>query len=141
MRAKAFFLRVLQAEHNLDLLRKQREHWEDMSAKLGGVSDVKIQVTEMRSPTEDAAVHLADLLQEIDEQEKKYLEIVKEARWVIEQIPQERFREVLTLRYICRHSWKTIWDEMDYRSEKSALHVHGYALKAAEKILQKMSTN
>jgi hypothetical protein len=94
----------------------------------------------MHSPTEDVALHLADLGHDLDEEEAKYTAIVKEAKWVIEQIHQERFREVLTLRYICGHSWKTIRDEMDYAGEKSVYKVHGWALLEAGKILLAMDT-
>jgi len=138
MNAKTYFERVHQAEKRLYLIRRQREHWAEMATKLSGVSDVKIQTTEVRHPTEDAAIHLADLHRELDEEEKKYVAIVQEAKRVIEQIPQERFREVLTLRYLCGHSWKTIWDEMDYAGQKSVFRVHGWALQAAQKILDRI---
>ena len=140
MNAKSYFERVRMAEKKLYLIRRQREHWEEMATRMSGTSEVKIRSTNMHSPTEDVALHLADLGHDLDEEEAKYTAIVKEAKWVIEQIHQERFREVLTLRYICGHSWKTIRDEMDYAGEKSVYKVHGWALLEAGKILRVMDT-
>lgn len=126
----------MDAEKRLYAIRKQREHWADIAAKMGGVSDVRVQVTDQRSPTEEAAVHLADLTAELDDEERKYVQIVQDAKEVIAKIPQERFRTVLTLRYICGHSWLTIWDEMEYTGRNSVYKVHGYALRAAQRYIE-----
>lgn len=132
MTAKEFFERVLDAEKRLYLIRQKRAHWEEMATRMSGISDVKIRSTDMHSPTEDAATRLADLSRELDEEEARYTALVQEAQKVIDHLPQEKFRQVLTLRYLCGHSWKTIWDEMDYHGEKSVYRVHGWALQAAQ---------
>ena len=62
--------------------------------------------------------------------------LVRQAQDVIRQIPQARFREVLTLRYLCGHTWRTISDEMDYADGKSVFRVHGWALQAADAVLK-----
>lgn len=135
MSAKEFFEQVRQAERELYLIRRKQAHWEEVATRLSGVSEVHIRSTDMHSPTEMAGVNLADLDSQMQEEAQRYLEIERKARWVIDHIPQQRFREVLTLRYICCHSWKTISDEMEYQDEKSVYRVHGWALQAAEKIL------
>lgn len=137
MNAKEYFERVAGAERRLYLIRKQREHWEDMVSKLSSVSDIKIRSTNIHSPTEEAAEHLVDLTRDLEAEEARYTALVREAKEVIDKIPQERFRTVLTLRYICGHSWRTIWDEMDYTGSKSVYKVHGYALREAQKWIPK----
>ena len=136
MRAKEYFERVRQAEKELWLIQKKKAHWAEMVTRMSGNSEVYIRTLEKRSPTENAAVHLADLGAELEQEEREYLRVDREARELIAKIPQPRFREVLTLRYICGHSWKTVRDEMDYEGEKSVFKVHGWALLAAEKILK-----
>lgn len=135
MTAKIYFERVRQAEKRLRMIAKQREHWEEMATRMSGTSEVKIRSTDMHSPTEDVATRLVDLGRELDAEEAKYLEIVREAKRIIDRIPQDKFREILTLRYICGHSWKIIQDEMDYTGEKTVYRVHGWALQEAAKMI------
>ena len=141
MTVRQYFERVRQAERELWLIQKKREHWEDIASRMSGSSEVYVRSIEKRSQVENVAVHLVDLVDDLAEEEQKYARIDREAREVIAQIPQPRFREVLTLRYICGHSWKTIRDEMDYVGEKSVYKVHGWALLEAGKILRKLIPN
>ena len=139
MTAKEFFQSVLDAEKELYQIRKQREHTVEMATKMGGKSDIRVQVSGQRSQVEDAAVRLADLADRLDAQEKKLVERIQRAEKIISRIPQAKFREVLRLRYLCGHSWRTISDEMDYTHPNSVYTVHGYALEAAEKVIKALS--
>lgn len=138
MQAKAYFEAVRGAERQLWLIRQQQRHAMEMATKLGGQSEVHVRSPSVRSQVETAAIRLADLDSDMQRDVQRYMELVKEARRIIRQIPQEKFREVLTLRYLCGHSWRTISDEMDYNGEKSVYRVHGYALAAAQKIISQV---
>ena len=140
MTTREYFERVREAERELWRIQRQREHWEEMATRLSGMGETAIRSTDIRSPTETAGIHLADLSRDLDEDERRYTEIVREARALIAKIQQSKFREVLTLRYICCHGWKRISEEMQYTGEKSVYVVHGWALKAAEQYLPENST-
>jgi len=137
MTVKQYFESVRQAERELKLIRRQQEHALELGTRLGGAgSETHIRSPGVRSPVETAGIRLADLDTELQSEAERYLALVAEARALISKIPQERFREVLTLRYICGHSWRTVSDDMDYADSKSVFRVHGYALKAAEKYFE-----
>lgn len=108
----------------------------DIATRLSGQSETHIRSPGQRSRVENAAVRIADLDAAMLADIQRYTALVDQARRIIAQIPQPKFREVLTLRYLCGHSWKTISDELDYADEKSVFRVHGFALLAAEKIFQ-----
>jgi hypothetical protein len=139
MTAKEFFAEVTKAEHELYLIRKRQEHAIDMATRLGGMSEVRIRSTGQRSAVESAAVNLADLSEEMIKEAEKYQALIRKAEKVISKIPQSKFRDVLHLRYLCGHTWRTISDEMDYSNPKSVYTVHGYALAAAEKVLKTLT--
>ena len=128
--------RVRQAETELKLINKKRQHYHELATSIG------VKLTGMPggqkggSMVETGAVALVDLLADLDKKESEYVQIVKSADELISKLKQEKFRKVLTLRYITGCSWKTIRDEMDYADEKSVFRCHGYALKELQKLLR-----
>lgn len=136
MTIKEFFRQVREAERELYLIRRQQEHIRDMAVSLRGMSRNGIRSPSRRSRVEDASVRIADLETALNERAMAYNELVERAQRIIDQIPQVKFREVLTLRYLCGHSWRTVSDEMDFEDPKSVYRVHGLALMAAKKIFE-----
>lgn len=132
---KAYLTAVRDAERQLWMIARKREHYQAMAIRMGGMSEVHVRSSDQHSAVESAAVHLADLEADLDAAEQHYAALVREAEELIQQIPQEPYRMVLTLRYILGHSWRTISDEMDYKDPKSVFRAHGWALKEAQKVL------
>lgn len=139
MTAKEFFLSVRDAERELYQIRQQKQHTLEMATGKGGMSEVRIRSTGQHSAVENAAVRLADIADRLDEEEKRLVRLIEKAEKIISKIPQAKFREVLRLRYLCGHSWRTVSDEMDYSNPKSVYTVHGYALAAAEKVIRTLT--
>ena len=139
MDARTLFHSVRDAERALWMIRQQREHIREMSTKIcGSGGDARIRNPNKRSYVEQAACRLADLDMELYQETEKYATLVHEAREIIKKIPKPKLREVLTLRYLCGHSWRTISDEMEYADEKSVYRAHGYALLEADRIITKI---
>ncbi len=137
MRAKEFFLSVRDAEHKVkSLRRRQRQYWE-MACSIGGMSETNIRSVSSRSRTETAALRLVDVGDQIADEAERYVSLIEQAEAVIRQIEKPRYRQVLELRYLCGLSWRTVSDEMGYRGLKSVYQTHGWALAAAQKILDK----
>ncbi|MBP5478707.1 MAG: DUF1492 domain-containing protein [Bacteroidaceae bacterium] len=135
MTAREYMARVRKAETELKLIADKKLHYAELATSIG------VKLTGMphgggnTSKVETSAVGIVDLMSELEKKEKEYIAFVKEAEALIEKLPQEKFRMVLVLRYICGHSWKLIRDEMDYADEKSVFRCHGYALKALQRIM------
>ena len=82
-----------------------------------------------------------DATRALEAQANEYLQTIRKAEAVIAKIPQERYREILNYRYLCGWSWRSISDELRYSDEKSVYRAHGYALEAAQEILDKVKAN
>lgn len=135
MTAKEYMNRVRIAEEMLKLVAEKKRHYQELATSIG------VKLTGMphgggnTSKVETSAIGIADLQAKLEREEKKYVTLVTEAEELINRLPQDRFRQLLTLRYLCGHSWKLIRDEMDYADEKSVFRCHGYALKALQEIM------
>lgn len=135
MTSKEYMNRVRIAEEMLKIVAAKKRHYQELATSIG------VKLTGMphgggnTSKVETSAVGIADLQAKLEREEAKYVKLVTEAEELINRLPQDRFRQLLTLRYLCNHSWKTIRDEMDYADEKSVFRCHGYALKALQEIM------
>jgi hypothetical protein len=64
--------------------------------------------------------------------------IISRAERVIKQIPQEKYRQILEYKYLCGKSFRWISDELDYTDPNSIYRAHGWALKEAQKVLNRL---
>ena len=128
-------MRVRASEMEMRVLAAKKRHYEDM-----GFS-ITTQLTGMPgsgqrgiSRVELAAVGMVDVLADLQAQIEKHAKIIHEAENLIARIPQEKYRQLLTLRYLAGMSWPSISDEMGYRDKNSVYRAHGYALIEAGKV-------
>ena len=101
MKAKDYFRRVLRAESELKLLREKVRHYEELGLTITSNTSAVGGHHQGASRVELAAVGAVDATRSLDEQIKYYTGVVARAEQVIRQIPQEKYRQILTLRYIC----------------------------------------
>jgi len=136
MTAKEFLSKVLKAEHELEIIAEKKRHYNDLICSIGANTGKAVILKPTgASKTETAAVGLVFLNERLLQKEKEYAALVMKAEELIDKLPQDKFRKVLTYRYLCKDSWKTIRDKMDYKDEKSALRCHGYALREFQKLM------
>ena len=136
MTAKEMMTRVHRAEQELLVLNAKKRHYEDLMMSIGAnTGKAVIGKPSGVSKTETAAIGLVFLMDQIEAKIKEFTQIVVNAEAMIEKLPQDNFRKVLTLRYICDWSWKSIRDELGYKDEKSVYRCHGYALKELQKLM------
>lgn len=126
---------VRDAEHKIKSLRARREHYREMACGIAGMSETQIRTVDNRSRTETAALRLITVEEQLGEEAEQYTALIELAEALIRRIPQRRYRQVLELRYLQCLSWRTVSDEMDYADPKSVFRVHGWALAAAQKLL------
>lgn len=128
-------MRVRSAEREMRLLAAKKRHFEDV-----GFS-ITTRITGMpgsgqrgASKVEMAAVGMVDVMAQLQKQIDEYARIIQDAENLIARIPQEKYRQLLTLRYLAGMSWPSISDEMGYRDRNSVYRAHGYALIEAKKV-------
>ena len=139
MKAKAYFLQVLAAEKELKLIRAKIRHYEDIGLSITGGSMDSPVVSHSRgsSRVEAAAMGIFDATRALEARAEEYVILIRRAEQMVSKIAQERYREILTFRYLCGWSWRSISDELGYKDEKSVYRAHGYALAEAQKIIDK----
>ncbi len=136
MTAKEFLLSVQRAERELKLISDKRRHYEDLINAIGShMSMAVVQTSGNSSKTETAAIGLVEYTEILVKKEQEYVALIQKAEELIGKIKQDKFREILTKRYFCGKSWKTIRDEMNYKDEKSVFRCHGYALRELQKVM------
>ena len=89
------------------------------------------------SRVEAAAMGIFDATAELEKQAAEFLAIVRNAEALIARIPQDKYRQILTLRYLAGWSFRSISDELRYEDPKSVYRAHGWALSEAQKVLNK----
>ena len=140
MKAKDYFRRVLAAEIELKMIRAKIRHYQDIGYSItGGTMDSPV-VSHSRgaSKVESAAMGIFDATRALEDQMKEYLSVIREAERIVSQVPQMKYREILTLRYMAGWSFRSISDELKYEDPKSIYKAHGYALAAAQQIIDKI---
>ena len=63
---------------------------------------------------------------------------MRRAEKLIEKVPQENYRRILTLRYMCGMSFPGISDEMRYTDRNSVYRAHGWALVEFGKVMEEV---
>lgn len=139
MRAKDYFRNVLRAEKELKLLRAKIRHYEDIGYSITGGSIDSPVVSHSRgsSRVEAAAMGIFDTTIALEQQAQEYVQLIKKAEALIARIPQEKYRQILTLRYLAGWSFRSISDELNYSDPNSIYRAHGWALREAQKALNK----
>ena len=136
MRAKKFMEQVREAAAEIRILNLRRAQYLELG------TGISVNLTGMphnpnvSSRVENAAVGMADVLTRLDVKIAEYSALISQAEDLIEKIPQQRFREVLTLKYVVGlKTWKEISEKMGYSDKDSAQRVHGYALNALQRLM------
>ena len=139
MKAKDYFRQIRSIERELKLLRARIRHFNDIGLSItGGTMDSPV-VSHSRgsSRVETAAIGLYEAKFALERQAEEYVIRIREAEQMVGFLANERYRQILTLRYLADWTWKSISDELGYRDPKSVYKAHGYALNAVQEILDK----
>ena len=137
MTAKEFFRQVRRAERELKIIKAKLEHYEDLGFSLGGAVGVIGNKQKGSSRVEMAAIGKVDVLRDLVDQQKEYMGIIARAEDIIRQVPQEKYRLILTYMYLLGKSPKWISDELEYNDPNSVYRAKGWALWEAQQIMNK----
>jgi len=136
VKAKQFFMRARSAEQDIRRLERMIDHYSSVgasiSSKWGGIGGGK---GNNQSKVETAAVGIITAEQGILSELTRYRQIVAEAENVISRIPQDRFRQILTLHYLAGMTLADVSRTLNYKHTENLYRAHGWALGAAQKII------
>ena len=125
------------AERELKSLKARLAHYEDLGLNITShMSDTPGSHKNTASRVETAAVGMLDTLKAIQAKIGAYTVIIGDAEKMIAKIPQERYRQLLTLRYLAGMSLRSVGDELGYKDRNSVYRAHGWALLEMEQVLQ-----
>lgn len=135
MKAKEYFQQVAAAERKLRILQAKLRHYEDLGLTITSHAGAVGGHQAGLSRVELAAIGMVDSERYLTDQISGYLKQIKEAEAIIDRIPQEKYRQILTYRYLCGWSLSSISDELRYQDPNSIYRAHGWALAEAQRIL------
>ena len=136
MTAKEYFQGIYQAESELKSLRARLAHYEDLGLTITSDTSAVGGHQAGTSRVELAAVGMVDSMRALQDRISSYAARITEAEELINSIPQEKYRQILTYRYLCGWSFKSISDELRYTDPNSIYRAHGWALSEAQKIMR-----
>ena len=139
MKARDYFRQIRAAEKELKLIRAKIRHYNDIGLSITGGSMDSPVVSHSRgsSRVETAAIGIFETTRALEAQAEEYVAMIAKAEQIVASVGKERYRQILTLRYLADWTWKSISDELGYRDPKSIYKAHGYALAAAQEVLDR----
>lgn len=137
MRASEMFHAAQQAEEELKILRARVRHYEDLGLTITSTGNASGSGNKGASRVEIAVVGMIDAARDLEAKMAHYAAIVAHAENVISRIESQKFRQILTLHYLCGWSLKSISDELGYRDTNSVYRAKGWALRAAQQIINR----
>jgi len=137
MTAKEYLQRVAHAEREIKTIQARLRHYREMGlGSPGNMTNTPVTHSKGSSTTEMAAIGIVDTLNALNANLGAYTVIVDDAEKLIEKVPQETYRRLLTLRYLCGMSFRSVSDELNYTDRNSIYRAHGYALLEFGKVMR-----
>jgi len=132
MTAKEFLQQIIATDRKINRMLELKQHYRDMACKATASFSPAPGAATGDSRTEKFAIKIVDLEREIDEEIDRYVEIKRKARDVIATIRDQRFRNILEMRYFHGARWELIMGDMGY--ERTHIYrLHGTALLEFQK--------
>lgn len=123
------YLREVRHIHlRTEVLCARAEKYREMASRATGRMDaVRVSGTPDRSKVEQYVLELVDMHDELQKEIKRLVRYTQKAEKLIQQLPDERYRAVLQLRYLCGYDWQEIADRLHF-SLRWVHKLHGEAL-------------
>ena len=137
MNVVQYLNQALEAEERLQIFIERRQRLLDIATGITPNLDGMRAAPSSGSKIESTAVQIADIDRKLMREILRLSELVDDISRTIDQVPNQRQRKLLQLRYLCGHSWRQIQTEMGYSNGRSLYYVHRNAKKAVGEILKK----
>ena len=134
--AKAYLQQIAYAERQIRTIQAQIDHYRDLGLRItSSMSNTPISASKGSSRVESAAVGIVDGLESLNANLRAYTVKCDHAVKLINMIPQERYRRLITLHYICGWKLPKVGEELGYQDRNSVYRAHGWALVEMQKML------
>lgn len=139
MKAKDYFLRARSAEQDIRRLTALREHYMEMGSQIASHwGNTPPNSASNSSKVESAVCGLLEAEEGVLKEWRAYEKIILEAELVISKVRQSKFRQILTLHYLCGLSLAETGRKLEYIGENSIYRAHGWALVEAQKVIDRV---
>lgn len=137
MKAKNYLQKLQSLDLHINAKIEQKEHYMDLACRATSrLSAVNYGGTSHRSKVEDNVCKMIDIEREIDREIDRLVNLRRKVLQILENLEDERFRQILEYRYLNYWSWEKMAGELNY--DLSWLHrLHKKALDAFEEELKK----
>lgn len=134
---------ALRADRKIDaLIERSVKYRHRAEQATGRITATRNSGTGRRSQVEDSVIALVDLSRELVDQAETLAAKVREIEAVIDQVEDDRYRDLLKWRYLNGWTWERITEAMGRENVSWTHELHGYALREVEKNLPyHMETN
>jgi len=140
MDVKTYLQQLPWMDHDINALLEQRQQYMDMATHITGTLDsIRVSGSGPDSKLEQCVCKLVDLERDIDAEIDAFVELTREVKRIIARIPDKRYRDILTWRYVNRWDWQRIADAMAY-DRIWVWRLHGDALVQFANIFENSET-
>lgn len=141
MRAKEYFLRARNAEDEIKRLTALIEHYNEVGTQITSKwSSMPLNSRSNSSRVEIAVCGMVEAEGGLRDEIEAYRKVVLEAERVISHLQQSRFRQILTLHYLVGLPLAEVGERLKYTDRNSIYRAHGFALREAQTIIDKIMT-
>ena len=135
MRAKTYLMQLASIDYDIAAKRRQLYRLREDSYTLRGIAydSGRVQSSPTGSGVEDKAISLTAVQKELEMKIVDYHETRARIETQISALPDKRYRDILTLRYVDGMSLVGIADKLGY-THVWTRKLHGYALLCFERL-------
>ena len=142
LKAKEFLQQVAYAEREIRTIKAQIDHFMDLGLRItSSMSNTPISASRGSSRVETSAVGIVDGSESLNANLRAYEAKYEYAKKLVKRIPQERYRRLITLHYLCGWKLPRVGEELGYEDRNSVYRAHGWALVEMQKILDEEGNN
>ena len=137
MEAKTFLKQYQEALVDVRNLEAETEELETIALSITVSTDgERVQSSGSKDRMGELIAKICDMKIELMNQRSQALDKLREVGWVIRQVDNKNYRQLLHRRYIEGNTWERIAVEMEM-NYRWILRMHGKALEKVEEILNK----
>lgn len=136
MEARTYLSQALRSGVRIEALRERRERYRQLAEQGGTLYRYSAGGTLRVSSVEEYGCRMADLAREMERRIDALAGTVADIQRTIDALPDARYRELLTYRYLNGWRWERIAGAMLYSVDR-VQHLHGEALREVERILER----
>lgn len=136
--AKAFFQACRRLDARINALTEERVRIMALATRCTPTYSDMPHASGTSNPVEQAVVRLDELDRTLAGEIDFYVRLLRVAHEVVCRLSDDRYRDILTLRYLNGYSWKKVAETLGYESGY-IWKVHGRALLEAQRVLTELA--